>query len=252
MYRLMPDLSKMVTIVLSGGLGSRLRPVVSDKPKVLASVHSRPFLTYLLDQLVSAKARKVVLCTGYMADTIQATLGDRYRSLKIIYSQESGPLGTGGAVRQALPHLDSEQVLIMNGDSFVNVDLTDYVRWFCQKGCPASLTLVNVPNAGRYGKVTASQDGLLLTFEEKLSNAGPGWINAGIYIMKRSLVASMPAGGPFSLEHNFFPDLLGKGLYGFFTKGEFIDIGTPESYRQAEAFFLNKGIFSRKQLRCTQ
>ena len=96
---------------------------------------------------------------------------------------------------------------------------------------------MKVPNTGRYGKVLFAKDGRLSAFEEKGSDTGPGWINAGIYIMKKSLVASMPAGIAFSLEREFFPRLLNKGLCGFCSNGRFIDIGTPQSLRQAQEFF---------------
>ena len=240
----MQNLSDITTVILAGGLGTRLRSVVSDNPKVLAKIYNRPFLTFLLDQLVSAKARDVVLCTGFMADSIHEILGNTYKSLKIVYSREPRPLGTGGALRLALPCFNSDPVLIMNGDSFVNVDLTAYVEWFFKRDRQASLLLVKVPDTGRYGKVIVAEDGLLSAFEEKVLNSGPGWINAGIYITKKSLVASMPAGKSFSLEREFFPSLVGKGLYGFCSNGKFIDIGTPESYRQAEKFFRDKDFFS--------
>jgi len=236
----MKNLSEITTVILAGGLGARLCSVVSDRPKVLAKIGNRPFLTFLLDQLVIAKAKDVVLCTGYMANKIHKALGEQYRSLRLIHSREPEPLGTGGALRLAMPHINSDPVLIMNGDSFVNIDLTVYIDWFFKKNRKASLLLVNAPNTERYGKVIVAKDGLLSAFEEKVLNSGPGWINAGVYIMKKSLVESIPAGNSFSLEREFVPGLIGKGLYGFFANEKFIDIGTPESYRQAEKFFREK------------
>jgi len=235
-----PSLSDITTAILTGGLGTRLRSVVSDMPKVLVDICERPFLTFLMDQLVAAKARDVVLCTGHMADKINEVLGSGYKSLKIVHSREPEPLGTGGALRLALPHLNSDAVLVMNGDSFVDVDLATYTEWFFKRDRQASLLLVKVPNTARYGKVIAAEDGRLTAFAEKGLDARPGWINAGIYIMKKSLVASIPADVVFSLEREFFPSLVDKGLYGFCTNGKFIDIGTPESYRQAQEFFLDK------------
>ena len=237
MYRPMQNLADITAIILVGGLGTRLQSVVSDRPKALARIGNRPFLTFLLDQLAAAKAREVVLCTGYMADQIHEALGKTYRSLKIIYSRESKPLGTGGALRRALPHFNSDPVLIMNGDSFVDADLTAYVNWFFEQRCEASLLLVKVPNTSRYGKVLLGANGCLSAFEEKGLNSGPGWINAGIYIMKKSLVASMPAAIAFSLEREFFPRLLSKRFYGYCSTGRFIDIGTPQSLHRAREFF---------------
>jgi D-glycero-alpha-D-manno-heptose 1-phosphate guanylyltransferase len=235
----MQNLSCVTTVILAGGLGTRLRSVVPGRPKVLANILGRPFLTFLLDQLVLADVRDVVLCTGYMADEIDKQLGNTYKSLRLVYSRENVHLDTGGALRLALPHLNSDAVLIMNGDSFVDIDLTVYLDWFFKKKCQAALLLTNVTDTGRYGKVVVAEDGLLLAFEEKGFNIGPGWINAGVYIMKKSLIATIPAGTPFSLEREFFPKLVDKGLYGFCFKGEFIDIGTPETFALAEEFFLS-------------
>ena len=233
----MQNLADMTAIILAGGRGTRLQSVVSDRPKVLARICNRPFLTFLLDQLAAAEAKEVVLCTGYMADQIYEALGNSYKSLKLIYSREPEPLGTGGAVRRALPYLNSDPVLIMNGDSFVDADLTAYVKWFFKQRRQASLLLVKVPNTRRYGKVLFGEDGCLSAFKEKGSDTDPGWINAGIYIMKKSLVTSMPAGIAFSLEREFFPRLLGQKFYGFCTSGRFIDIGTPQSLGRAQEFF---------------
>lgn len=236
----MQNLSCITTVILAGGLGTRLRSVVPGRPKVLANILGRPFLTFLLDQLVLADVRDVVLCTGYMADEIDKQLGNTYKSLRLVYSRENVPLDTGGALRLALPHLNSDAVLVMNGDSFVDIDLTVYLDWFFKKNCQASLLLTYIADTGRYGKVTIAEDGLLLAFEEKGLKSGPGWINAGVYILKKSLVESMPVGTPFSLEREFFPELVDKGLHGFCFDGEFIDIGTPETFALAEKFFTER------------
>jgi NDP-sugar pyrophosphorylase family protein len=243
----MRNLSEITSVILAGGLGTRLRSVVSDRPKVLAGVCNRPFLTFLLDQLVTAQAKEVILCTGFMADEVHKELGHKYKSLNIVYSSEPEPMGTGGALRLSLPLINSDPILIMNGDSHVNVDLTGYLKWFFERDRHASLLLVKVPDTGRYGKVIADDDGLIAAFEEKALDAGPGWINAGIYIMKKYLVASIPPGIPYSLERQLFPDLVQKkNIYGFCTNGKFIDIGTPDAYFQAQKFFGDKDRSSSK------
>jgi len=233
-------LSDITAVIIAGGLGTRLRSVVSDRPKVLVDICERPFLTFLLDQLVAAKVRKVVLCTGYMADKIDEAFGNKYKSLKMIHSREFEPLGTGGALRLALPYFKTDSILVMNGDSFADVDLATYTKWFFKKDRQASLLLVKVPDTTRYGKVIANEDGRISAFEEKGLDAGPGLVNAGIYIMKTSLVASMVDDTPLSLENEFFPSLIDNEFYGFFYDGVFIDIGTPRSYHRAQAFFSKK------------
>src|SRR5437899_2628493 len=104
--------------ILVGGLGTRLRGIVADRPKVLAEVRGRPFLAYLLDQLVASGFQDVVLCTGYRSEQVKEVFGDGYGPLRIVYSEETVPLGTAGALRLALPLLQSETILVMNGDSF--------------------------------------------------------------------------------------------------------------------------------------
>ena len=242
----MKDIADIHAIILAGGLGTRLQSVVSDRPKVLAEVSGRPFLTYLLEQIASAGLRTVVLCVGHMAQKIQDRIGATYGPLHISYSLEDKPLGTGGALRWALPHVSSDTVLVMNGDSYTDVDLSAYVSWFFQRDCKAALLLTKVPDATRYGKVILNENDDILAFKEKQADAGAGWINAGVYLVERPLVAAIPAERPYSLEREFFPSLVGKGLSGCRMEGRFIDIGTPESYAQTEAFF---AVESRECLR---
>lgn len=232
----------MVAVVLAGGLGSRLRPVVGDRPKVLAEVGGRPFLAYILDQLDQAGVREAVLCTGYLAAAISNTFGERYKSLTLRYSREAQPLGTGGALRQALPYCLSDPILVLNGDSFIQADLGAYLAWFYHNGLEAALLLTSVPNARRFGQVKVRPDGLILSFAEKSGPDQAGLINAGVYILKKSVILSIPAGESFSLEHQLFPQLMGKNLYGYVTRGSFIDIGTPESYLLAHEFFTHNKI----------
>ena len=242
----MQNLSEMTSIILAGGLGTRLRSVVSDRPKVLARVCQRPFITFLFDQLIAASIKEVILCTGFMADEVHRQLGYRYRSLSIVHSTEPQPLGTGGAIRYALPLIKSDTVLIMNGDSFVNIDLKLYLEWFCQCDRQASLLLVKVSDTGRYGKVIADQDGQINAFEEKSPDAGAGWINAGIYMINRTLLESIPVATPYSLEHQFFPKFIPHKIFGFFSSAKFIDIGTPDSFSRAQAFFYDENRSSSK------
>ena len=233
----MPGLTDISTAILAGGMGTRLRSVLPERPKVLAPVRGRPFLTYLLDQLAAEEVREVVFCIGYMADAVEETLGARYQTIRLTYSRESEPLGTGGALRQALPFFPSDPVLVMNGDSFVGVDLAGYVRWFLRKKLEVSLVLARVSDTGRFGRVTIDEKGRIQGFEEKGAHQGPGWINAGVYLLRKGIFQFIPPGKSFSLERELFPRLLGGRLHGYRSEGRFIDIGTPESYAAAEAFF---------------
>lgn len=224
-------------MILVGGLGTRLRSVVSDAPKVLAGVSGRPFITYLFDQITAVGIKRVILCTGYMGDMVRDELGETYQSLKLDYSQETSPSGTAGALRLALPLLRSEVTLVMNGDSIYLADLEGFWQWHRNRRAKASLCLAHVRDTSRYGQVRINSDGEVVRFDEKGASEGPGWINAGIYLMGRAFLQSIPPHQPVSLEKEVFPDWIGRGLYGYEDSGPFLDIGTPESYAQAEKFF---------------
>ena len=230
-------LAHVSAAILAGGLGTRLRPAVGDRPKVLAEVHGRPFLSYLLDKLDATGIRTAVLCVGYGANQVKAAFGDRFKGLRLIYSREPEPLGTAGALRFALPHLAGDPVLALNGDSFCEIDLAAFNEWHCARGGAASLVLTRVDDAARYGNVVCDEGDRVLRFEEKPEATGPGRINAGIYLIHRSLIAAVPAGRAASLEQEMLPVWTGEGVYGFPGGGRFIDIGTPDSYAKAAKFF---------------
>ncbi len=235
----MRNFSDISAVILAGGKGTRLRSIIPDRPKALVEIRGRPFLTFLLDQLVSSNALNVVLCTGYMADEVHERLGDTYKSLKLIYSKEQKPLGTGGALRLALPYLNSDPVLVMNGDSYINADLNSYVDWFFLKDRKAALLLTRVPDTDRFGIVKVDKDENILSFKEKEMDQRIGWINAGVYLLRKSTLKSIRPRKAFSLELDFFPSLVGKGLYGYRCEARFLDIGTPQSYSKVDAFFSN-------------
>jgi D-glycero-alpha-D-manno-heptose 1-phosphate guanylyltransferase len=231
------DFAGITAAILSGGLGTRLRSVVDDRPKVLAEVQGRPFLSFLLDQLVAAGLRTVVLCTGYLGKQIQTKFGASYGSLNLVYSQEPSPLGTAGALRLALPLLKSDSVLAMNGDSFCDTALNDFWDLYDERRVAAALLLTHVADTKHYGRVYVDAAGRVLKFDEKDGSGGPGWINAGIYLLKHRLLETIPANSAVSLEREMFPAWIEQGLYGCQGNGRFIDIGVPEAYAAAEHFF---------------
>jgi D-glycero-alpha-D-manno-heptose 1-phosphate guanylyltransferase len=211
--------------------------VVQDRPKVLAEIAGRPFLTYLLDQLIKVNIGEVVLCTGYRSNQIRDTLGDRYQGLGITYSVETFPLGTAGALRLALPLFRSDPVLVMNGDSYCDAEFGSFSQWHWRRQAVTSLLLTKVDDTQRFGRVQVAENGTVAAFQEKGASAGPGLISAGIYLMSRNLITSIPGGTPVSLEHEVFPRWVGHGLYGFETESRFMDIGTPDAFAGAGSFF---------------
>jgi D-glycero-alpha-D-manno-heptose 1-phosphate guanylyltransferase len=226
-------------IVLAGGLGTRLAASVPGVPKVLAPVAGRPFLEYLLAQLARAGVRDVVLATGHGAELVEAAAGDGGRwGLAVRASREASPLGTGGAIalaRHSIP-ADARTVLVVNGDSFADMDLAAFARSHEESGAPASLLLVEVEDAARYGAVAVDEHGAIAAFGEK-ERTGPGLVNAGVYAFSRAVLERLPTGRPASLEREVLPSLIGRGLRGEIVSAPFIDIGTPESYQQAQRFF---------------
>jgi len=231
----------LIAVVLAGGLGTRLRTVLPHWPKVLAEVEGQPFLKYLLDQLAYFGIREVVLCIGYLGEQIENHFGGRYKTLRVHYSKELQPLGTAGALRSAFSFMNSDTMLVMNGDSYCEFDLRKFTDWHINHESGATVLLTHKTDSGRYGTVLVASDGRITDFVEKKFHSRPGWINAGVYLVSREMVASIPTGCEASLERDIFPTWLSRPFFAYKSCGRFIDIGTPESYREAEAFF--QGVF---------
>jgi D-glycero-alpha-D-manno-heptose 1-phosphate guanylyltransferase len=232
----MDSIAHCTAVILAGGLGTRLRSVMPDRPKVLAEIRGRPFLIYLLDQLVEAGLTRTVLCTGYQGDQVQAALGDEYRGMELAYSPEPELRGTAGALSLALPMLATEWLLVMNGDSYCAVDLAAAWKWHQTRPARATLVLVEMENANRYGRVRLDPQQRIVEFLEKDGVPTRSWINAGIYCLARSQLLALPPGRPTSLEHEVFPRWIGQSFYGYRARAPFLDIGTPESWAEADRF----------------
>ena len=226
--------------ILSGGLGTRLCSVVSDRPKVMAMVAGRPFLTRLLDQVVLSGIERVVLCTGYMADSILNELGNSYRGMELVYSTEETPLGTGGALRKAAGLVPGDSLLVLNGDSYCQCRLAEFIAEHSASGAYAAMALARVEDVARFGAVLTDDASRVVDFVEKGGQTGPGWINAGIYLLPIGLLREINPDRQVSLEREVFPGLMAKGLYGYHCSGSFIDIGIPEEYQRAQNFFLER------------
>ncbi|MBY0232205.1 MAG: nucleotidyltransferase family protein [Gemmataceae bacterium] len=226
----------VIAAVLAGGLGTRLRSALPDRPKVLAPVHDRPYLHHLLRWLHDAGLTECVLLVGHRADQVRAAMGARACGVELSYSEEASPLGTGGAVTNAVRLIASRRLLLLNGDSHCGLDLKAFIRRHEASGAKASMALARVAEPGRYGQVTLIGD-RVWRFVEKGPSHGPGLVNAGVYLLEPEAVQALPS-GPSSLERDLFPVMSREGnLAGCPTDGPFLDIGTPESYAQAEAHF---------------
>ena len=222
-------------VVLVGGLGTRLRSVLPSTPKPLASVGDRPFLELLVRQLRYQGIRRLVLCIGYLAHEIENELSDGSRwGVRIEYSKEPHPMGTAGAVKFAAPLLqDSTDFLAMNGDSFMEIDFRQLMRFHRKSGGIASIAVLRMKNELRYGTVQVTAGGRVSGFTEKTDGDPTGFVNAGIYVFNRRILEQIPE-GPGSLERDIFPRLLDHGVYASEQHGVFIDIGTPQDYARAQ------------------
>jgi NDP-sugar pyrophosphorylase family protein len=231
-------LENIPAVLLVGGKGTRLQAVVSSKPKPLALVGNIPFLELLVMQLRSQGVHRMIMSTGHLADQIEETFGDGRRwNSDIRYSRESQPLGTAGAVKAAEGYLEeSADFLVVNGDSFMEIDLLKFLGFHQQHRGVASMAVRKVPDAARYGTVDVDASKRIIGFSEKTGNTSPGMINAGVYLFQRSVLKFIPE-GPSSLEKDLFPKLLAQGMYALEKDGVFIDIGTPEDYARAQRIY---------------
>lgn len=231
----------MKAVLLVGGKGTRLRSVVASTPKPLASIGGQPFLRLLVRQLRDQGVRSLIMCTGYMADQIEDEFADgRDWDVDIEYSRESEPLGTAGAIRLAGNHLrDVDSFLVLNGDSFLQLDFNRLLGFHREHEGIVTLAAVEVEDASRYGTLLIDNNRRVTAFAEKTGRPGRAVVNAGVYVCDPAIFDYIPL-GQSSLEKDVFPKLLGRGVYALAHKGIFIDIGTPEDYALAQQLFENK------------
>lgn len=221
----------MKVLILVGGLGTSLRGVVNDKPKAMVKVDGKPFLEYLILQLKQFGFEDIILSTGYLSQEIEDYFGTGNRwEVNISYSREKEPLGTGGAVKLAEDLMDEDDFLVMNEDSFLDIDLSDLIHFHRKKAALASMALVKVENPKRYGLVEIDKDKWIINFIEKEKASQSNLINGGVYVFNKAIFDEIPDNEKVSLEKQIFPTLVGKEFYGMPTDAYFIDIGTPEDY----------------------
>jgi NDP-sugar pyrophosphorylase family protein len=226
-------------LVLAGGLGTRIRPILAETPKLLAPIAGRTYLDNLLDWLAHFGARRVVLALGFRAEAIDEHLARyRPRTMTVETVVEPQPLGTAGAIRGARLRLRTDPVLIVNGDSFVDVDLCRFRKHHRSVGAVATILCAAVADAGRYGRVQLDDRGAILNFIEKeTAFRGVALVSAGMYFLSTALLDTITSGTATSLEKDVFERLPPGSLAAFAECGNFIDIGTPESLAMADKVF---------------
>lgn len=222
----------MEAIVLAGGLGTRLRQLVSDVPKPMAPISGRPFLEILLSSLAQKGFDRVILSLGFMAEKISKHFGTEFAGMQISYVIEDQPLGTGGAIRLAMEQVIADHVFVLNGDTFLDLEVEKIEeQWALNHR--ALIISREVQDATRYGRLLLA-DGKLTGFSEK-GRAGPGLINAGCYIFSQDHLKNFVVGKSFSIETDYLVSAAASGLFDVFvTRGQFIDIGVPEDFLRAQ------------------
>ncbi len=230
----------MEAVVLAGGLGSRLSAIVSDRPKPMASVGGQPFLAYVLHRLQEQGVGRVVLSVGIKKQAIIDYFGTRWRGLVIDYATEDEPLGTGGAMLRSLSLLRTSPIFVLNGDTYVEIDLA--AMWALHSSTQAALTLAVkwLPDTGRYGTVIL-EEGHVVEFRKK-SVRPPGYVSVGTYLVNRNLFAGKSWPKAFSFEKKFLEARARSSRWSaFVTESAFLDIGLPEDYARAESMLEGKG-----------
>ncbi len=234
----------MRAFILAGGLGTRLRSIVNDQPKPMADIEDKPFLAHQIEYLRAQGISHVILCVGYLHDNVLSYFGSGQAwGMQIDYSIEATPLGTGGALKHAERFIDNS-FLLLNGDSFFDIDLKKLIsfhqaRKYEDEAYGGTLALTTVPDASRYGSVQLDENGRILKFSEKVSTnsavaaeISAGLINAGVYVLEKKILKTIPTEQKVSLERMVFPALMKNGshLYGYEGQEFFVDIGTPQGY----------------------
>lgn len=223
-------------VILAGGLGTRIRSVLGDTPKLLAPLGDGTLLDFLLARLAGQGASRVVTALGHRAEAVLAYLDGRATPVEVLPVVEPAPLGTAGALRFLRPLLRPGPAVVMNGDTLIDLDFNRLPARLAESGADAALACVDVPDAGRFGRVIVSPDGFIERFAEK-GPGGPGAVSAGVYALSPALLDRIAAGTGASLETDYFQTAGPGRLAALTATGRFVDIGTPEGFAEGARLF---------------
>ena len=219
--------------ILCGGKGERFREIREDIPKALAPIKGVPFLDLLLIDLLAEGCRRIILGTGYLSEHIEAHLQQR-NDAEYLISREQTPLGTGGAIRNALPLFGSDRVLVLNGDSYIDFSVKTLLNFHISQHAEATIMLSSGTQGKDYGNVELREDFKILSFQEKPKNNDARLINAGVYCLQKDLIQLQPEGSA-SLERDWLPQwIYSNRVLGTVLPNPFYDIGTPERFKLAK------------------
>ena len=227
----------MQILILAGGLGSRLQKVIHRYPKPMVLIRDKPFLEYLILQLKKYNLTEILLCIGYLGEKIKEYFQDGAKwGVEIEYSEEEKPLGTGGAIKLAENFVRSDNFLVLNGDSCLDIDFNELIEFHKLREALATLALVQISKPDRYGLVEIDKNFHITSFREKGAVSKSNLINGGVYVFEKE-VLNLISEGSVSLEKDIFPKLIGKRFYGKPQKAYFIDIGVPQDYKRVQKEF---------------
>jgi D-glycero-alpha-D-manno-heptose 1-phosphate guanylyltransferase len=230
----------MEAIVLVGGLGTRVQSVLPHLQKCMAPVLGKPFLAHLVEHLTQKGVDRFILATGYQHAQVEKWVQEQPNPEQFVISVESNPLGTGGAMLQALKYCRTEHILLLNGDSYIQFDYPSLLSAHLSKQAGITLVATSVSEGHRYGAVTRNDQQQVTEWKEK-GASGPSLINAGVYLVAKSVLIGQTI-APASLEKDIIPALLAaQKVYAVLTPGPLLDIGTPESLMQAAAIMQTIG-----------
>jgi len=226
----------MQALILAGGLGTRLREIAKDIPKVMVDIKGKPFLEYLILQLKKYSLNDIILCTGYLKEKIENYFGNgNHLGVNIVYSEEPKPLGTGGAIKFVEDFILEDNFLVMNGDSFFDIDLDKLIYYHFNKRALVTMALAETKETKRFGSVRINKNGMIKYFVEKDQKANSNLINGGIYVLSREIFKYIPKDKSVSLEKEVFPKSINSNrFYGVSFKNYFIDVGIPKAYKKLQ------------------
>lgn len=227
----------MECIILAGGLGTRLRDSIGALPKCMAPINNRPFLYYIFQQLSNQGCQKVILSLGYRSEVVVQWLKENSFSFDVDYVVEDEPLGTGGGIKLALSSCHNDTVIVLNGDTYLDVDFHSLLHHHKLLKATTTLSLKPMQRFERYGAVVVDEQHCILSFEEKKFTP-QGFINGGVYVLNKSAVLEKNLPQRFSFEQDFLETFVDeRQFYGMVNDGYFIDIGIPEDYQKAQEDF---------------
>ncbi|MDO8489046.1 MAG: sugar phosphate nucleotidyltransferase [Candidatus Omnitrophota bacterium] len=226
-------------LILCGGEGKRLKKISGKTPKPMVRMGRRVFLDIIIENLRRLGFKRIILGIGYQAKFIRKYYTEhKVPGLEIIFSEEKKPLGTGGAVKKAKRLIKSESFFVLNGDTFLRFNADKFIKFYSQKKSQLLILLKKAKANKDYGAITMDRNSKIISFNEKDCPRSNNFVNGGVYLFNKNVFSQMPKSHKFSLEYDFFPQMIGKGLYGYNEAGTFIDIGTPERYFTAKKYLL--------------